>query len=376
MERPLTPTSVTSTHSATANDASPTARACQTATATAAASAQNQLRSVMDELASSNAIHQAAAHAERVYSAVQASTTSTSQTPRQTRIPSAPTTSAPETVFLLDWDDTCLCTSYLESRGAMLDLTSPPHADLLPALSTLDQRVISLLSTALTLGRVLIVTNAGDGWVELSSQRFLPGTHAFLNAHVHDITVISARARYGNTFPHHALEWKSHTFADELRWLLPTPASTLNEYQTSVVVLGDSVGDQYAAHASIHYLDQQQSADAQCGILSDASSRNNIFASNTNSNPANGTPTRFNKADNVLLKVVKFLEHPSPQQLAHELLVLVQHLPQMANHHAAFDVSMNADHHPNNHIHEDEQQHHQEQHVSQPQPSTPMEVAC
>lgn len=196
-------------------------------------------------------------------------------------------------------------------------------------LRLLEQRVLQVLRAAVRLGTVLIVTNAGDGWVELSSNRFLPAVGAFLTRHHRDVKIVSARARYVDAFRTNPLQWKALTFSDELQTILA--ADPCKPHDLHVVVLGDSVGDQFAAHYS------------------------------ANSLAAGGMP--------VVLKVVKFLERPSIDQLCKELAVLLDHLHVMTMHRGPFDVSMYkeptvvqpqhqyAAHH---HHHQQQQQHHQQ----------------
>lgn len=182
----------------------------------------------------------------------------------------------------------------LDSR---IDEFAPEEARL---LRILESRVLSLLKTAVALGTVLIVTNAGDGWVELSSSRFLPAVRAFLEANYKSVKIISARARYVDVYREHPLQWKALTFTDELKALYHHPSYP--PHPLHVLVLGDSVGDQYAAHVAATAL--------------------------TNS----GKP--------IVLKVVKFLERPSIDQLCKELEVLLDHIVAMTTHPGAFDVSM------------------------------------
>lgn len=206
-------------------------------------------------------------------------------------------------VFILDWDDTCCATSFLEGCGFMADLDTriDQFAPTLAAhLRLLEIRVLSLLKTAVNLGTVLIVTNAGDGWVELSSSRFLPAVRAFLEDHYKLIKIISARARYVDVYRDHPLQWKALTFADELRSIFASKPQL--PHPLHVIVLGDSIGDQYAAHVA------------------------------SNSLVNSGIP--------IVLKVVKFLERPSIGQLCKELSVLLDHIDAMAAHTTAFDVSM------------------------------------
>lgn len=209
----------------------------------------------------------------------------------------------PRTVFILDWDDTCCATSFLERCGLMNDFDANveswmPQID--RYLRVLEHRVLTLLKTSLQLGTVLIVTNAGEGWVEISAERFLPAVKAFLDANKKQIKVISARARYVETHRHIPLQWKVLTFSDELKEILAS--APFQPYDLNVIVLGDSVGDQYAAHVT------------------------------SNSLAAMGMP--------VIMKVVKFLERPTIDQLCKELAVLLDHLSVMTCHRGPFDVSM------------------------------------
>jgi len=63
-------------------------------------------------------------------------------------------------------------------------------------------------------GKTYIITNAGHGWVELSSARFLPGLYKelLINSKKHGISVISARAMYEKQMPNAFKEWKQRTF--------------------------------------------------------------------------------------------------------------------------------------------------------------------
>jgi hypothetical protein len=57
---------------------------------------------------------------------------------------------------------------------------------------------VQLIAKAKTLGKVYMITNAADGWIELSAHRFLPKVFVELQK---DIKIISARAHYERQFP-------------------------------------------------------------------------------------------------------------------------------------------------------------------------------
>merc|ERR1719204_2919045 len=92
-----------------------------------------------------------------------------------------------QTVVFFDWDDTLLCTSHL---GAYADDNVPTL--LQQQLEDLEASVRRLLELAARLGRVIIVTNAEEGWVQQSAARFLPGLAPALEG----VPVLSARSLF------------------------------------------------------------------------------------------------------------------------------------------------------------------------------------
>lgn len=86
-------------------------------------------------------------------------------------------------------------------------------ADVLEELQELEESVVQLLEKALTFGRVVIVTAAETGWVELSASLFLPRVLAFLNTH---IKVVSARSTYEYLYPDSPRRWKIEAFNHEV----------------------------------------------------------------------------------------------------------------------------------------------------------------
>ena len=62
-----------------------------------------------------------------------------------------------------------------------------------------------LLVKAKQFGRVYIVTNAAEGWVQLSAHRFLPKVYQTL---LNDVTIISARTKYEKLYPRNYQKWK------------------------------------------------------------------------------------------------------------------------------------------------------------------------
>lgn len=102
----------------------------------------------------------------------------------------------------------------------------------------IDDFAAKLLEKSKANGKVLIITNAAEGWVELSAQRFMPKTAKVLRK---DIEIISARTRYEKQFPRDYQEWKHRAFlecTDKLEM----------QAVTNLIALGDNVFEIQAAH--------------------------------------------------------------------------------------------------------------------------------
>lgn len=129
-------------------------------------------------------------------------------------------TSSRRAVILFDWDDTLLCSSFLQARSFRLDsdvydlsrpLCASDSADVREQreialqLRELESCVVTLLRQATSSShRVHIVTNAERGWVELSASKFLPAVVPLLS----HLTIISARSSFEHLFPDAPLKWK------------------------------------------------------------------------------------------------------------------------------------------------------------------------
>ncbi len=130
---------------------------------------------------------------------------------------SRPKVKSYQTIIIWDWDDTMMASTYLAPYQSRILEPSVRKRLPKPAQLQLDQLqelVIKLLKKSVSLGTTYIITNAGQGWVELSSGRFLPLLHKQLlsNSKANGINVISARALYEKQMPNGFKEWKHRTF--------------------------------------------------------------------------------------------------------------------------------------------------------------------
>jgi len=61
----------------------------------------------------------------------------------------------------------------------------------------LEEASAKLLDMSVKCGKTFIITNAAEGWVQFSAQKFLPSVAPILEK----ITIISARSKYEAHFP-------------------------------------------------------------------------------------------------------------------------------------------------------------------------------
>ena len=111
------------------------------------------------------------------------------------------------TLILFDWDDTLFCTSYLSrcrKKNRYLCLQN--------SFQRLEEEVIAILCSSVSLGHTVIVTNAGMEWVEHCLTEFMPDVGANLISM--KIPVISARARFQDQAPNDPILWKQRAFAE------------------------------------------------------------------------------------------------------------------------------------------------------------------
>lgn len=176
-----------------------------------------------------------------------------------------------QTVIIFDWDDTLLCTSFLNLR---MDQQPSPAVE--RQLKGIEAAGKMLLEIAMRLGKTFIITNAMSGWVEYSAARWIPNMLPVLQK----VTVISARARFESQFPNEVGQWKIQAFLEVQRQLD-------SEIITNLVSLGDANFEMDAVHVM---------------------------------------GREFSQA---LVKTIKFQEHPSPEELLKQLGLVSQRFEQI-----------------------------------------------
>lgn len=179
-----------------------------------------------------------------------------------------------QTCIIFDWDDTILWTTFLNPNGYCGN--EPISESQVEILAKLDEAGKTILQTAIKNGKVFIITNAAEGWVEFSAQKYLPNVFKILDK----VTVISARTQYECQFPGDAYQWKNKAFQHTLKDLELGAV-------TNLIAIGDS---NIEMEASKHLA------------------------------------LKFPRA---LLKTVKFRELPSPDELIKQLTLVHLKLPEI-----------------------------------------------
>ena len=140
-------------------------------------------------------------------------------------------------IFIFDWDDTLMCTSFVAPCG-VLNIEDMKQNDKLN-MKNLDQLVSALLIKSMEKGEVFIITNAAYGWVEFSSKKLYPLTYNILKR----IKIISARGMCEKKYPGDYRQWKTQAFIETMK------ESNINLLKsTNIISFGDSIIELEASH--------------------------------------------------------------------------------------------------------------------------------
>ena len=65
-------------------------------------------------------------------------------------------------------------------------------------LVTVQNHLLSLLERMIKFAKVIIITNAKEGWIEYSSYYLLPRVHQLIETYV---PIVSAQSEFGEKYP-------------------------------------------------------------------------------------------------------------------------------------------------------------------------------
>jgi hypothetical protein len=195
-----------------------------------------------------------------------------------------------ETLIIFDWDDTLFPTSWL-AQNMLLDADVHPSFEQQTQMERVADCARLILQTAVQIGKVVIVTNAQEGWIEMSCTKFMPSLASLLET----VDKVSAQSRY-RKFSEDPAEWKRLAFADEVRGLY----GSCTDLARNIISVGDSM----------HELSALKSVTEEpncCG------------------------------------KSIKLLENPSIEQLIEQHDVVASSLLEVAEHNGDLDIEVGVD---------------------------------
>jgi len=161
-------------------------------------------------------------------------TASTSAGESDTETTAAPVEFSVDATFIIfDWDDTILPTSWLSQNQLFINDPAPLPDYAKEELDRVAEAARSMLLAANKAGKVVVITNADEGWVELSCQKFMPS----LTGLMQQFPVISARTTFERQGVSCPFEWKVRAFAQEVDKFFSTVSGDMKR---NIISLGDS----------------------------------------------------------------------------------------------------------------------------------------
>jgi|Transcript_46516 hypothetical protein len=163
------------------------------------------------------------------------------------------------TLIIFDWDDTLFPTSWTFTKGLLDDSAMPSekNSELFLKLAVTIERV---LKSASQLGKVVIVTNAQQGWVEMCCSKLLPSLLSVLRS----VDIVSARFCHEQESDD-PTEWKRLEFLKQVELIHGS-----NNQHLNLISVGDSSHERQAlvsACASVQSSSGKSLKFAECPTI-------------------------------------------------------------------------------------------------------------
>ena len=116
-------------------------------------------------------------------------------------------------LFILDWDNTLIPSKWLETKGfrVLPHGTSGLTPDMIAMCESIAPYVAALINGAKRYGKVIILTNATESWVQLGCTLFMPSISELILS----LPIISAADLYSETYKS-PMMWKRLAFQREV----------------------------------------------------------------------------------------------------------------------------------------------------------------
>mmetsp|Transcript_44804 Transcript_44804/g.87789 ORF Transcript_44804/g.87789 Transcript_44804/m.87789 type:complete len:279 (+) Transcript_44804:67-903(+) len=221
-------------------------------------------------------------------------------------------------VIIFDWDDTICPSTFVAKVNVATSKDLPQHFQII--FDELCKCAEKLLTEASKHGEVVIITNAMEGWVEYSAERFVPKLLPVLKG----IKIISARSRYEEFFPKKSLCWKAAAFAHEVNEIFNiTKESSFSNNSTLIT--------------------EVSSPNCSTSSTSSKRRRREIISFGDSMDERTAVKIVASKLD-ALSKSVKFIQHPSPVQIIGQLSIVNSQLNYICGNEKDIDVEISKPH--------------------------------
>jgi hypothetical protein len=147
-----------------------------------------------------------------------------------------------DTLFIFDWDDTVLPSTWVQQQGLRLDSSSQLSKWQREQLAEVARTAAETLRMAKQHGKVVLVTNAERGWIELSCSKFMPTLWPLLE----NVKALSARTTYESPECPSASDWKKRAFESEIVRIYGPKGCNDIDRPKNVLSLGDSLHEREA----------------------------------------------------------------------------------------------------------------------------------
>jgi len=158
-------------------------------------------------------------------------------------------TGSNSTIIVFDWDDTLYPSSWVHGNG--YDLVNAELSDLSEQerslLAAFEDIILIVLDRAMRLGKVMIVTDAEQDWVELSASIFMPRVAALLERS--SVLVVSARSSFERKHPFQPSEWKRETF---VKYVYGYHSNAVDFFPRNIISVGDGPNERAALHSLVN----------------------------------------------------------------------------------------------------------------------------
>eukprot|EP00397_Hematodinium_sp_SG-2012_P037689 GEMP01040876.1.p1 GENE.GEMP01040876.1~~GEMP01040876.1.p1 ORF type:complete len:345 (+),score=76.27 GEMP01040876.1:490-1524(+) len=271
-----------------------------------------------------------------------------------------------QTIIIFDWDDTLFPTSWVRHEKGLhwrypleqqiKSFSDQEIATFKNQLSTLQKNVDRILTQAMILGHVVIVTLARPPWVELSCDNFFPHIGRFVKKH--NIKIVYAQDLADGAVTNYDKQKFMSDDDVERFWIQKKQTAIMGEISDfytksesswkNIISLGDSDLERYATQASLmDYATHDEETTATEPVVGSAGAKLAVLQpskskSETPDNHAvSGCVGRHYRR--LRCKTVKMFDSPGIDDLITEMSILFKWMPYLVKRDAGFDVDLEND---------------------------------